>query len=118
MDSDNRNNIGEEEMKDQKEKETPIKARGPLVLQCRRCWRIFGDSWSFESSDPVAKAINLRGVSNIRMVDHPVVSGNGSENGPSSSSNIKLECIGCGSVVSIQFRWLAPLQPLFGVVVR
>ncbi len=95
------NNIGEEEMKAEKEKENPVKARGPLVLQCGRCWRILGDSWSFESSDPVANTISLRGVSNVRMVDHPVVSGNGSENGPPSSSNVKLECVGCDSVVSV-----------------
>ncbi len=97
----NNNNIGEEEVKAENEKEAPVKARGPLVLQCQRCWRILGDSWAFESSDPVANTISLRAVSNIRMVDDPVVSGNECENGSSSSSNMKLECVGCNSVVSI-----------------
>ncbi len=86
----------------EKDKEVPVKAGSPLVLQCRRCWRILGDNWAFESSDPVANTISLRGVSNVSMVDHPVVSKDGSGNGsPSSSSNVKLKCVGCESVVSI-----------------
>ncbi len=83
---------------------------GPLVLQCKRCRRILGDSFAVKSSDPVANTISLRSVSNTRMVDDdPVMSGDKCVDGaaPPSQEDIKIQCVGCNSVVSTYLGWFA-----------
>ncbi|GLE11321.1 hypothetical protein PINS_up023701 [Pythium insidiosum] len=96
---------GEDEEDEEEEEDEEIAA--PVVFQCGTCRCIFGDSYSFVSSNADLLLVTLSAVTNVAVGPEPLTSKEGPDLG---SSFLELLCKQCQTVLGRQYlttpwRW-------------
>ncbi|GLD95620.1 hypothetical protein PINS_up004297 [Pythium insidiosum] len=103
---------GEDEEDEEEEEDEEIAA--PVVFQCGTCRCIFGDSYSFVSSNAELLLVTLSAVTNVAVGPEPLTSKEGPDLG---SSFLELLCKQCQTVLGRQYLTtpmaLDPIRSLY-----